>query len=289
MSEGTIRPPSFEEGRRQGSARVRTASATLAPTLPLKPLPQGEGESCAAASAHSLLRLLAWLSPAFPTGAFAYSHGIEWAVEAGDIADGDTLRDWLVDLLVHGAARSDAILLRHSHKRDADLDALAEFAAATSPARERLAETLNQGAAFMRAARSWGCPVLPDPVAYPVAVGALAGFPRHRRGRDGDGLSAGRCDQPDLSRGPPGAARSIFRPCARCWPRWSSVILRVAAETRGATLDDALAARLRSGPTMAAMRHENPNTRGCSVHDHIGKWSAARRRRRTRSTPARPH
>ena len=42
-----------------------------------------------------LLRLLAWLSPAFPTGAYAYSHGLEWAVECGDISDGDTLRVWL--------------------------------------------------------------------------------------------------------------------------------------------------------------------------------------------------
>src|SRR5580658_7014798 len=95
------------------------------------------------ASAQALLRLLTWLSPAFPTGAFAYSHGIEWAVEAGDITDGDTLRDWLADLLTHGAPRSDAILLRHAHAPNADLDALAELAAAAVPARERHGETLN--------------------------------------------------------------------------------------------------------------------------------------------------
>ena len=48
----------------------------------------------------ALLRLLAWLSPAFPTGAYAYSHGLEWAVEGGDIADGDTLHAWLGDVLM---------------------------------------------------------------------------------------------------------------------------------------------------------------------------------------------
>ena len=107
----------------------------LPPNLgPLRgPSPQGEGES----HARALLRLLTWLSPVFPTGAFAYSHGIEWAVEAGDITDGNSLRKWLGDLLAHGAPRSDAILLRHAHQRDADFDALAELAAATAPARER--------------------------------------------------------------------------------------------------------------------------------------------------------
>src|SRR6202167_3560112 len=45
--------------------------------------------------AAALSRLLAWMSPAYPIGAFSYSAGIEWAVEAGDIADAETLREWL--------------------------------------------------------------------------------------------------------------------------------------------------------------------------------------------------
>src|SRR5277367_640476 len=149
---------------------MTTAIITMAEAGTTPPSP-----SITPTPAHGLLRLLAWLSPTFPTGAFAYSHGIEWAVEAGDITDGDTLHDWLADLLSHGAPRSDAILLRHAHKRDASLDPLAELAAATAATRERHAESLNQGAAFMRAARPWGCPTLPDPVAYAIAVGALAG------------------------------------------------------------------------------------------------------------------
>jgi urease accessory protein len=106
----------------------------------------------------ALLRLLAWLSPAFPTGGFAYSHGIEWAVEAGDITDEATLRDWLADVLVHGAGRSDAILLRHAHGAAFDADALAEIAElaeAAAPCRERRKETLDQGNAFMLAVAAW--------------------------------------------------------------------------------------------------------------------------------------
>ena len=57
-----------------------------------------------------MLPLLIWLSPAFPVGAYAYSHGLEWAVEAGDVVDAASLEVWLVDLLAFGAPRSDAIL-----------------------------------------------------------------------------------------------------------------------------------------------------------------------------------
>lgn len=132
----------------------------------------------------SLVRLLTWLSPAFPTGAYAYSHGLEWAVEAGDIRDEAGLIRWLDTLLRHGPGRSDAVLLRHAH-RCTDADALldvAELAVAAQPGRERQAETLAQGGAFALAARVWGAPLLDEAVrrigaeriAYPVAVGALA-------------------------------------------------------------------------------------------------------------------
>src|SRR5436305_15297249 len=71
-----------------------------------------------------LLRLLAWLSPAFPTGGYAWSHGVEWAVEANAIRDGATLLAWTGDVLRHGAGRSDAILLRHAHRAAGDGAAL---------------------------------------------------------------------------------------------------------------------------------------------------------------------
>ena len=121
------------------------------------PLPQGEGEYWLRhyLPSHALLRLLTWLSPAFPTGGYAYSHGLEWAVECGDITDGDTLRIWLADVLIHGSGRNDAILLRHAHRERGDHAALNDLATAIAPSRERRIETLDQGTAFIAAAAAW--------------------------------------------------------------------------------------------------------------------------------------
>lgn len=205
----------------------------------------------------TLLRLLTWLSPAFPTGGFAYSHGIEWAVEAGDITDGDTLRDWLSDILVHGAARSDAILLRHALRPHADLGALAELAAAMACARERRSEMLAQGAAFARAAVSWGCPTLPDDVSYPLAVGTLCGA---------HGIHADAAVTAYLQ----AIAVNLISAAVRLVPLGQStglavlaalepIILDVTDATRGCTLDDLGGAAFRSD--LAAMRHETQYTR----------------------------
>jgi urease accessory protein len=87
---------------------------------------------------RALLCLLTWLSPAFPTGAYAYSHGLEWAVEHRDITDGESLFVWLADVLTHGSGRNDAILLRHAHRARSDsevLHAIAELAAAIPSSR----------------------------------------------------------------------------------------------------------------------------------------------------------
>ena len=59
----------------------------------------------------SLLQLLTFTSPAFPVGSFAYSHGLEWVVEAGAVCDEESLRHWLTDLTRHGSAGSDTILV----------------------------------------------------------------------------------------------------------------------------------------------------------------------------------
>ena len=128
--------------------------------------------------ASALLRLMAWLSPAFPTGAFAYSHGLEWAIEAGDIGNEDDLHRWLSDLITLGTGWSDTILLRHAHRTATDADGLrelAEFAVATAASRERCEEAVMQGRAFVAAARAWHVGSLPDPIPYAVAVGAIAG------------------------------------------------------------------------------------------------------------------
>lgn len=126
----------------------------------------------------ALLRLLAWLSPAFPTGGFAFSQGIEWAVEAGTITDAPSLRAWLGDVLRAGAGFNDAVLLRLAHAGHADPARLAEIAtlaAAAAPSRERLAESESQGSAFVLALRAWGLPAMAAKLPYPVAVGAACG------------------------------------------------------------------------------------------------------------------
>lgn len=124
----------------------------------------------------SLVKLLTWLSPAFPVGAFAYSHGLEWAVEAGDVRNEASLLQWIEDVIRYGSGRTDAILLRHAHRAEDKpaLAAVAEIAEAVQPSAERRAETLGQGGAFVLAAQVWGAPLLDGPLPYPVAFGVLA-------------------------------------------------------------------------------------------------------------------
>jgi urease accessory protein len=118
-----------------------------------------------------LLRLLTWLSPAFPTGGFAYSSGLEWAVEAGDVTTEATLIAWTQDLLRAGALWSDAILLRLAHRGED----VGDLGMAICPSAERRLETAAQGAAFVLAAAAWPGPVWDEnPIPYPVAVGKLA-------------------------------------------------------------------------------------------------------------------
>jgi urease accessory protein len=119
----------------------------------------------------ALYRLMTWLSPSFPVGAFSYSSGIEWAVEAGDISDAPSLQVCLCHAWRAAAATDDDALA-----------AVAELAAAFTPSRERHLETTAQGRAFADiTAATWTCDALTrlmrlasGPIAYPVAVGAVA-------------------------------------------------------------------------------------------------------------------
>ncbi|MBM9595145.1 urease accessory protein UreF [Roseitranquillus sediminis] len=121
----------------------------------------------------ALLTLARWLSPAFPVGGFAYSHGLEWTMAAGEVGDAATLRSWVSDVLAHGAGRCDAILLAHALRPDADLATLSDLARALAASAERARETEEQGAAFARAAGALtGLDIAPMP--YPVAFGAAA-------------------------------------------------------------------------------------------------------------------
>ncbi|WP_164761563.1 MULTISPECIES: urease accessory protein UreF [unclassified Mesorhizobium] len=129
----------------------------------------------------ALLRLMAWLSPAFPVGGFSYSHGLERAAHDGLVADAESLADWLETFVEIGSGWNDAVLFAESWRRargTGDLDEVAALAEALAGSRERHTETMLQGAAFLKAAAAWPNPVLarlPAECAYCVAVGAIAG------------------------------------------------------------------------------------------------------------------
>lgn len=117
--------------------------------------------------ADGLLHLLTWFSPAFPTGGFAYSSGLEWAVERGDVRDEQNLVAWLADSLTYGALHADAVLFRRAYAGED----VAELALVLCPGAERRLETLAQGEAFAAAAAPWGGT---RAAPYPAAAGHLA-------------------------------------------------------------------------------------------------------------------
>lgn len=122
-----------------------------------------------------ILTLTQWFSPAFPIGAFAYSHGLETAIKSGQIATSGDLQDWLSDVLEHGSGRNDCILLRAAyHCEDAAaLDEVNAAAHAFAGSAERLKETTLQGAAFTKTTDTIWDGETPN-CANPVAVGYTA-------------------------------------------------------------------------------------------------------------------
>jgi urease accessory protein len=218
----------------------------------------------------ALYRLQAWLSPAFPVGAFTCSHGIEWAVEAGDIVDAATLSDWLGVVVGQGGGFIDAALFCEAHDAvtaadDERLRDVAELAAAFVPSRERHLETTAQGDAFVAAVRaSWPCAALDrlvavrnTQVAYPVAVAVAAA---------GHGIGK----EPALAAFLQAIVANLVSAGVRLIPlgqtdglktvaSFESVLARVAARALATHPDDLAGTAFRSD--LAAMRHETQYTR----------------------------
>jgi urease accessory protein len=183
-----IMPP--ERTRRWRKARRHQPEPGLqASFVPARPDPCPEKGESSGLGQRSLYRLMAWLSPAYPTGAFSYSGGLEWAVEAGDVGDAQALRRWLAVMISEGGGFCDAVLMAHAHRaavaRDEEaIRVVAELAAALAPSKERHLETTAQGRAFLETTRAaWPAQALDrllavaqDSIALPVAVGvACAG------------------------------------------------------------------------------------------------------------------
>lgn len=116
-------------------------------------------------SERALYQLLAWNSPAYPTGAFSYSHGLEWAVEEGSVKNVGQLVEFVEAVLSRGGGWVDAVLFAHAW-RTATLDARAldevsELAAAFRGTAETALESQQQGAAFLQITRqAWPHPLI---------------------------------------------------------------------------------------------------------------------------------
>jgi urease accessory protein len=154
-------------------------STSMAEPLPIQAGPDGRSHVVA------LVRLTTFLSPAFPVGAFSYSHGLEWAIDSTTVRDARTLSVWIADLLGRGSFWCDAVLFKCAHDAAGrrDVPAIVEIgglAEALAPSRERHLETMAMGEAFLTAVRaSWPNEFLKrlmvatgGRLAYPVAVGA---------------------------------------------------------------------------------------------------------------------
>lgn len=211
----------------------------------------------------ALLRLLTWLSPAFPVGAFAYSGGLERAVHDGWVKDAGGLDGWIVATLSHGAGWNDAVFFAESwrSREDAErLRAVAELAEALAGSRERHQETMALGSAFWAAASEWALPMAEargDALAYPVAVGAVAGL-------NGVALEAGlaaflhaaasQLVSAGLRLGVAGQRQGVS-----ILSRLEPVLLGLAERAAVSTLDDLGSATIRA--EIEVMRHETQYSR----------------------------
>lgn len=200
---------------------------------------------------RNLLTLTQWLSPAYPVGAFAYSHGLETAVQAGWVRDPATLEDWLRDVLSAGSGKTDALWVWLAWRGDhpvAELDAMAR---AWSPAQERLREADRQGVAFAKVtAEVWGVDL--PPMLLPVALGAAA------RQMDMDPEQVAALYLHAFAGNLVAAAQRLMplgqTAAQGVLSRLTPLCADVAAAGRGLTLDDMSSTAFLSD--VAAMRHE---------------------------------
>jgi len=219
---------------------------------------------------NSVTTLLVWLSPAFPVGGYAYSHGLEQAVEDGDVTDPASLEAWLEEALSLGLGRNDAILLQAAQRAAAAGDVTAlkeanELALAFAPTRELHLETAQQGRSFLDAVlAAWPndalrtiASELPGEIAYPVAVGAAAAA----HGIAGETAAAAylaALTQALVSAGvrlaPTGQTAG-----AGIVARLTPLARRLAAEGAGLTLDDLASSTFRLD--LGSARHETQYTR----------------------------
>jgi urease accessory protein len=122
---------------------------------------------------RQLLQLLAFMSPAFPVGSFAYSHGLEWAIDDGNVKSADDVREWIESLLVHGSGWNDAVLFATAYDASDEVrEGIDELALALAASRERTLETSDLGQSFAKAVATLSAGDTMKFQTYPVAVAA---------------------------------------------------------------------------------------------------------------------
>ena len=119
---------------------------------------------------RQLLQLLAFMSPAFPIGSFAYSHGLEWAIDDGVVTSADDVEAWIESLLTRGSGWNDAVLFAAAFDANGETrKEIDELALAFAASRERVLETSDLGQSFAKAAAVFSSKAI-ELQAYPVAV-----------------------------------------------------------------------------------------------------------------------
>lgn len=211
----------------------------------------------------ALLRLMAWMSPAFPVGGFSYSGGLEKAVEDGRVRGAAGLLGWVEVLLCHGSLWNDAVFLADAWRSSQDAIALSEaadLARALAGSAERYRETVLLGDAFVSAAGAWPHAVLellPKEVPYPVAIGAVAaghGVPLRETVAAFMHAGVSQLVSAGIRLGVAGQKDGVAILAAS-----EAVIAEVAARAARSTLDDLGSATIIADT--AAMRHETQGTR----------------------------
>ncbi|MCU0832643.1 MAG: urease accessory protein UreF [Rhizobiaceae bacterium] len=206
------------------------------------------------------ITLLSWLSPAFPTGSFAYSAGLEAAAHQTVVTESD-LQAWLAGHIGNGPLWNDAVILAQAWRIARDDEALRSLAALTralTSSSERLAEINGQGTSFAEATVPWlPASPLPRDLPYAVALGAAAG-------RAGLGLNA--TLSAFIHAFAVNQAQAAIRlslvgqtGAARILAALAPVITQAAARCAESTLDDLGSAGMLAD--IAAMRHETLETR----------------------------
>lgn len=199
---------------------------------------------------YDMMILQAWFSPAFPTGAFSYSHGMETAIQDGLITDARCLERWISTLLLSGSGRNDGLFIKAAYEGEEQANSLC---LALCAGKERLQETIELGQAFTRVVKASYQTDLPDGLGYPVAIGQAA---RHK------GLDLGLTVQAYLQ----AFAANLISVGVRAIPIGQQagqdclvglypVIEEVVAEVLAASLDEVGSAAMLSD--VMAMKHES--------------------------------